>query len=204
MEMRKTRANLPSRCFGRVLCLLLTLGSTPVCAQNGGLDSELCGALPAPKANVTSLPYTRVEDHLIAGYQVKPGIARQIINAACNAGIRQQIDPLLVLAVVSVETSFNPHAKGWGESRGLMQVVASAHPEKIHKFGGAAALDDIQANLMIGTWVLKEYLRRDGSVVPALQRYNGSRFDKRLRYSKKVINAYQALCYAGFGKACQV
>lgn len=211
MEKRKVRAYNRYRCFLGVLALLASMKCMPVYAQSSEIMSEMCQARTIPSSATsattfsaaTSAAYLRVENYIVAGYRIKSAVARQIIDAACHAGVRQKIDPLLVLAVVSVETSFNPAARSKGESRGLMQVVASAHPEKVQKFGGATALDNIHANVLIGAWVLKEYLRRDGGVVPALQRYNGSRFDKHRRYSKKVMNAYQNLCAASQGKNCQ-
>lgn len=139
------------------------------------------------------VPRTRIETYVSEQYRISRRLTAEILVSVCEASRRHRLDPFLVLAIVSVESGFDPAARGHGDSRGLMQVVAAAHPEKLHRFGGIDALHEVKPNLMVGTWVLRECIERDKEIPAALQRYNGARFDARRAYSRKVLAEQRVL-----------
>ena len=55
---------------------------------------------------------------------------------------------------------------------GLMQVLTRVHVEKFMPFGGIPAAFDPIANIRVGSAILKEYLKREGSVEGALKSYD--------------------------------
>jgi soluble lytic murein transglycosylase-like protein len=86
----------------------------------------------------------------------------------------QALDPLLILAVMAVESSMNPFAQSSVGAQGLMQVMTRVHADKFEAHGGDhAALDPI-ANIHVGSAILKDLVRRGGSVERGLQLYVGA------------------------------
>ena len=109
------------------------------------------------------------------------------MGAAHDAGRQVGLDPLLILAVMAVESRFNPVAESLVGAKGLMQVVPRHHLDKLLEHGGEEAVLDPMINIPVGARILKEYIRRTGSVEAGLQFYNGSLADPSSQYAQKVI-----------------
>lgn len=112
--------------------------------------------------------------YLVRKFKVNAAIADQITQSACRAGARFRLSPALLLAIMAVESSYNPVAFN-GRDVGLMQVSPSSHPEKMKKIGGVEKLYEIDENILVGAWVLREFRNRTHSMHDALLRYAGSR-----------------------------
>ena len=130
--------------------------------------------------------------YLADRYRRDPDRVQLAVDVAHDAAEERDLDPLLVLAVISVESRFNPAARSGYGATGLMQVVPRFHREKLAEHGGDEALLDPHVNVKVGTQILKEYLRRSGSVAAGLQRYAGWQ-DAERRYARKVINEKERL-----------
>lgn len=98
---------------------------------------------------------------------------------------RAKLDPGLVMAIVDVESNFNPYAISRAGARGLMQVM----PFWLKEIGKPGdSLFDVRTNLRFGCTILKHYLKKEkGNITGALSRYNGSR--GKYKYPKKVYYA---------------
>lgn len=118
-------------------------------------------------------------------YRVAEEAIVDIVSSAYRAGAQHRVDPLLILAVVAVESRFNPVAQSVLGAKGLMQVLPQFHREKLTEHGGEAALLEPEANIQIGTRILREYLRRSGETEAALQMYAGAEPDSQ--YPNKVL-----------------
>ena len=130
---------------------------------------------------------------LVAGkYRVSRHATRELVRTAYREGIQIGIDPLLILAVVGIESRFNPLAESGAGAVGLMQVIPRYHADKYDAGEGQSVLDP-QTNIRVGAKVLKEYIARDGSQVAGLQRYNGSSGDPSNAYANKVLGERQWL-----------
>lgn len=130
--------------------------------------------------------------YLADRYRLDRNRIRVFVDAAHDAAEASDLDPLLVLAVMGVESSFNPAARSSFGATGLMQVVPRFHRDRLAEHGGDAALLDPRVNVQVGAEILKEYLRRSGSLSAGLQRYAGWQDDER-RYARKVIGEQQRL-----------
>lgn len=119
----------------------------------------------------------RVAEEAIAGY----------VATAYRAGAEQRVDPLLILAVVAVESRYNPVAESDMGAKGLMQVIPRFHHEKLEAHGGADALLDPHVNIQVGARILREYMRRFGELQIALQMYAGSMDEPNAVYAGKVL-----------------
>lgn len=120
-------------------------------------------------------------------YRVAQEATGNFVAAAFVAGREYEIDPLLVLAVTAVESRFNPVAESALGAKGLMQVLPKYHQDKLTEHGGEAALLDPSINIQIGTRILREYLRRGGSVEAGLQLYGGASDEPSAQYAGKVL-----------------
>lgn len=102
--------------------------------------------------------------------------AEYIITAAN----KHNIDPILILAVINVESMFKATSKNMG-SLGLMQVVAT-----IHKIKPAESLYNPEYNIQVGSKILKDSIRRGGNITAGLSLYNGSYYISTV-YADKVL-----------------
>lgn len=83
------------------------------------------------------------------------------------------LDPLLVLALINVESNFDHYALSSAGARGLMQVMPFWKDEIGHEDD---SLFDMQTNLKYGCAILSLYLKKENKdTTKALARYNGSR-----------------------------
>jgi len=131
--------------------------------------------------------------YLARRYRVSAEATENMVNEAYAAGRRLAIDPLLILAVISVESRFNPIAESGYGAKGLMQVVPKYHQEKLADHGGDVAVLDPRTNILIGAKILAEYIRRAGGLEAGLQFYGGAPDDPAQGYAQKVIAERQRL-----------
>lgn len=116
----------------------------------------------------------RVTRYLSRRYRVAENAVRQIVGQAFSTGQSLGVDPMLILAVTAIESSLNPFAQSPVGAQGLMQIMTRVHGDKLAAHGGDhAALDPI-ANLKVGSEILRDLIRRGGSVERGLQLYVGA------------------------------
>jgi len=123
-------------------------------------------------------------------YRISQDATRELVGAAYGEGRRIGLDPLLIIAVMAVESRFNPIAQSDGGAIGLMQVIPRYH--QLDTGGGESVLDP-RTNIGLGARVLKEYIRRGGTEVAGLQLYNGAAGDASSGYANKVLGERQRL-----------
>ncbi|SDV47758.1 transglycosylase SLT domain-containing protein [Chitinasiproducens palmae] len=129
----------------------------------------------------------RVVDYIATRYHVASPPIRRLVDAAFATGKNLDIDPLLLLAVMAVESSFNPYAQSGVGAQGLMQVMATVHSDKFAHFGGSDAALEPFANLQVGTVVLRDCIARRGSLAGGLNCYVGSTTADDGGYGAKVL-----------------
>ena len=121
-------------------------------------------------------------------YRVSQDVALDLVTVAHRAGRQLQLDPLLIIAVIAIESRFNPIAESSAGAKGLMQIIPKFHGDKLEEFGGEQAVFEPEANIHVGARILKEYLRRTGNLGIALQMYAGALADNEDQYTRKVLN----------------
>lgn len=109
----------------------------------------------------------------------------EFLKTVHHEATRAGLSPEVVLAVIHVESNFNPYAISHAGARGLMQVM----PFWLKEIGKPGdSLFHMQTNLRFGCTILKYYLDKErGNLVHALARYNGSR--GRREYPARVYTA---------------
>ena len=122
-------------------------------------------ALPRPQAAVAQWLSKR--------YKVAPEPVSRLVQEAWQLGQRMSVEPTLILAVMAIESSFNPFAQSPVGAQGLMQVMTRVHNDKYEAFGGQRAAFDPVTNLRVGVLVLKECITRAGGLESGLRQYLG-------------------------------
>ena len=107
-------------------------------------------------------------------YKVAPEPIGALVQEAWSIGQRAGLDPTLILAIMAVESSFNPFAQSPVGAQGLMQVLTRVHDDKYESFGGKHAAFYPITNLRVGVHVLKECILRSGSLQEGLRFYVGA------------------------------
>ena len=133
-------------------------------------------------------------------YRVAPEPLSSLITEAYELGPKNGIDPTLILAVMAVESSFNPFAQSQVGAQGLMQVMTKVHADKYLGFGGTLAAFDPVANLRVGVLVLRECVQRAGSLEGGLRLYVGEGNNKEdTGYAAKVMAEQRRLLQVAKG-----
>ena len=150
--------------------------------------SRTVGPIQASVAEVVLNSEQRVMAEFIAKrYRVAEDAAGEFVALAYRAGAQFSLDPLLILAVMAIESSYNPVAQSVMGARGLMQVIPKYHPEKLEPHGGEQALLEPTVNILVGAQILREYQRRLGDTEAALQMYAGALDEPTSQYTNKVL-----------------
>jgi soluble lytic murein transglycosylase-like protein len=134
-------------------------------------------------------------------YRVAGDAANMLVSTTYQAAHEIKIDPLLVLAVMAIESGLNPFAESPVGAKGLMQVMAKVHHDKFDEVGGAQAALNPVANIRVGAQILKDYVTRYGSVEAGLKTYVGAgALDNDSGYGSKVLAEYHRLKQVAGGK----
>jgi hypothetical protein len=142
-----------------------------------------------------------VANWLSRRYHVAPEPISRLVQEAWSVGRKAGLDPTLILAIMAVESSFNPFAQSAVGAQGLMQVMTKVHNDKYEAFGGNHAAFDPVTNLRVGVQVLKECIARAGSVEAGLRFYVGAaNLSDDGGYSGKVLGEQNMLRLVATGK----
>ena len=176
-----------------------TLAPEVVVEKVEPVEEPAAVAAPAPApvaAEAPPVPNRRnylLSEFLAKRYKVSRAVTLDLVTIAHAAGHQIGLDPLLIIAVMAVESRFNPIAESVVGAKGLMQVIPKYHAEKFREFGGAKSVFDPETNILVGSQIIKEYLNRTGSLNSALQMYVGSSTDTDASYIIKVMDEKQRL-----------
>jgi hypothetical protein len=140
-----------------------------------------------------------VTRYLSRKYHVNAEAADLMVGAAYLAGRDSGVDPSLLLAVIAVESGFNPFAESMVGAQGLMQVMSKIHEDMLGNYGGPNAALDPVANIRVGALILKDCIRRGGSVRDGLRLYVGSMTQDDGGYGAKVLQERERILQAAHG-----
>ena len=144
-------------------------------------------ALTLTRLEASSAPRAEKLASVVARrYRVAEGAATEVVDAAFREAHRHGLDPVLILAVIAVESRFNPFAQSEQGALGLMQVVPRFHMDKIAALGVPSILVP-DANIALGARILKDAIRRAGNEPAGLQLYNGAVDDETQAYANRVL-----------------
>jgi hypothetical protein len=135
-------------------------------------------------------------------YRVAPEPLSALVAEAYELGARDKIDPTLILAIMAIESGFNPFAQSNVGAQGLMQVMTGVHSQKYENFGGQLAAFDPVTNLRVGVKVLQECIQRAGSLQAGLRFYVGAaNLENDGGYADKVLAEHARLKLVAAGRS---
>jgi len=124
---------------------------------------------------VSSAQFQDLRRYLARRYRVAHNVASALIQTAYALGRSQGVDPPLLLAIIAIESRYNPYAESHVGAQGLMQVMPYVHRDKFDALGLdiSAALEPVP-NMMVGTKIYTDCRKRRGSIAGALSCYVGA------------------------------
>jgi hypothetical protein len=135
-------------------------------------------------------------------YRVAPEPLSALVAEAYAVGAKAKLEPTLILAIMAIESGFNPFAQSNVGAQGLMQVMTKIHSDKYEDFGGKLAAFDPITNLRVGVKVLQGCIAQAGSVEGGLKYYVGAaNMANDGGYANKVVAEYSRLYQVAYGKA---
>jgi soluble lytic murein transglycosylase-like protein len=153
------------------------------------LDSNLMGSIQNQRA---------VADFFEKKYKLDRAKIEEYVSNTILVAKEVNIDPVLLLAVISVESNFNPNIKSHAGAEGLMQVMTSVHKDKFELYGGTTQAVKPEVNIRVGAYILKYLIATAGSLRNGLKYYVGAaNADNDGGYADKVLaerNRLISLC----------
>jgi soluble lytic murein transglycosylase-like protein len=169
-------------------------GVASVAPETAAAPSQEAVVPPAAESAAEHDPHRALSEFLSKRYKVSQAVTLDLVSIAHTAGQQIGLDPLLIIAVMAIESRFNPIAESVAGAKGLMQVIPKYHAAKFREFGGDKyAVFDPETNILVGSKILKEYIARTGSLSTGLQLYVGSTTSDDDTYFGKVMNEKQRL-----------
>ena len=156
------------------------------------LDSNLMGSIQNQRA---------VADFFEKKYKLDRAKIEEYVSNTILIAKEVNIDPVLLLAVISVESNFNPNTKSHAGAEGLMQVMTSVHKDKYDLYGGTTEAVKPEVNIRVGAYILKYLIATAGSLRNGLKYYVGAaNAEDDGGYADKVMserNRLISLCQNG-------
>ncbi|MEB0114132.1 hypothetical protein RCH10_001941 [Variovorax sp. GrIS 2.14] len=135
-------------------------------------------------------------------YRVAAEPLSALVAEAYDLGKRSKLDPTLILAIMAVESSFNPFAQSQVGAQGLMQVMTRVHGDKYESAGGTLTAFDPVTNMRVGVKVLQECIARAGSLEGGLRYYVGAaNLEDDGGYAGKVLAEHGRLRQVADGRS---
>lgn len=138
-------------------------------------------------------------------YGVAPEPISALVAEAYEVGAKARLEPTLILAIMAIESGFNPFAQSPVGAQGLMQVMTKVHSDKYQTFGGKLAAFDPVSNLRVGVKVLQECIARAGTLEGGLKSYVGAaNMEDDGGYTAKVLAEHNRLLQVVAGRSVPV
>ena len=163
----------------------------------GKVEAASAASLAGEKENISKFLAQRYRTEL---YQTE-----HIVHHSFEVARELNMDPWLILAVISIESNLNPRAVSARDARGLMQIHAPAHAGKFTPHGGIDMAFHPETNIRVGASILRDYINRHASVQGALKAYVGAALlPDDDGYGAKVLAEQEQIAAAALGlPACQ-
>lgn len=157
------------------------------------LDDEVNVDEVDPTSEALSARMRTAMNYVSRRYHVAPDALQPIFATAQSAGRQLHLDPLLIIAVIGIESRFNPFSESVVGAKGLMQVMPRYHQDKLPEDADQTAFLNPVINVQVGAKVLQESIRRNGGLENGLQQFGGAITDPARRYANKVLAEKQRL-----------
>lgn len=162
-------------------------------SEEVSVDDEDFAVSDEPASEALNARMLGAMDYVSRRYHVSSDALQPIFATAQATGRQLKLDPLLIIAVIGIESRFNPFSESVVGAKGLMQVMPQFHQDKLPEDADQAAFLNPVINVQVGAKVLKESIRRNGGLESGLQQFGGASSDPGRRYAVKVLAERQRI-----------
>jgi hypothetical protein len=120
-------------------------------------------------------------------YRLAATEVEKYIHYALKAAKAKNLDPALILAVMSIESNLNLITESSMGAQGLMQVLTAVHLDKLTAYGGPHTVFDPEVNILVGASILADCIKLGGSIEMGLKCYVGATGPTDNGYGAKVL-----------------
>ena len=127
-------------------------------------------------------------------YRISPEPLAALVTEAWSVSEHSQVPPTLILAVIAVESNFNPFAQRSDSHRGLMQIDSQTQQDSLSRFGGPLSVFDPLTNLRVGSRLLQGFIQETGSIEDGIKAYaQTSPQASDSSYTERVLTEHKLL-----------
>lgn len=169
---------------------ILFFAAIPQSASRGELPFTPGQLAETSRQQREAVTKSHLVQFIVNTYKQTPVVAKRIVDAAYKESVRNNLSPLLILAIIAQESSFQPKAKSGYGAQGLMQVVARIHTKEVALLPNPGKLWHPESNIATGAGILNRYVKSAGGNLDlALMRYSGN----ATSYAARVRGHWAAL-----------
>lgn len=194
------RTDLRMAAEQQVLGWLLERHDVTVASDDTEPRLDMPGQVLASEPSLLPKQQAAVTQWLSRKYRVAQEPLGTLVAEAFTVGEKVRLDPTLILAVMAIESRFNPYAQSPVGAQGLMQVLTRVHTDKYADAGGHAAAFDPLTNLRVGVKVLQDCIKQAGSIEGGLRLYVGAVTTDGGDYINKVMSEHLRIQSVALGK----
>ena len=137
---------------------------------------------------ISKTQFQALRSYIARKYKIAHSVSGALVQTAFTVGAEKRIDPQLILAVIAIESSYNPFAESHAGAQGLMQVMTRVHRDKLENYvERELAVFSPEANIRAGTQILFDCRKRRGSLTGALACYVGATGPSDGGYGARVL-----------------
>ncbi len=175
------------------------LGAWTALAMEALSPRQMASVFSALPTNLT-VEQRRVARWIANHHRVSMDAVEQLVAKSFEVASAHRLDPYLLLAVISIESGFNPLAESQAGAVGLMQIMPKVHADKFKALGGEKLALDPWINMQVGAQILREYIDRFGSETAALRAYVGVAGDQPTEYPQRIQRVRDRIVAAALGR----
>lgn len=174
-------------CIGFTIAILISLGFSidqhkRYIRERAETVDKCNGKIGTLKERVADLTKEQNKSVIPIITRLRPQLDDEIVDLINAAIIKYsyeyRLPPEFVVYLMDRESKFNPLAKSSAGALGLMQIMPTAHKDKLKTMGiTVQQIYHIDNNVKLGCWILREYMNTTGSIEKALTRYVGGTHD---------------------------
>lgn len=158
------------------------------------LDAAMRGQ---PIPGITQAQAQAIRSYLARKYKIANSVAGAMVRIAFAVGEEWELDPQLLLAVIAIESRYNPFAESSVGAQGLMQIMTRVHRDKLPGAGGSQlTVFNPVVNIRVGAQILSDCIRRRGSLTGGLACYVGATGPSDGGYGARVLAEQRRIALA--------
>ncbi len=168
--------------------------AAPLMNFSVALDAAIRGQ---PIPGLTQAQAQALRSYLARKYKIANSVAGALVRIVFTIGPAKNLDPQLLLAVIAIESRYNPFAESSVGAQGLMQIMTRVHLDKLQNTGGgAASVFNPAVNIEVGAQILSDCIRRRGSLTGGLACYVGATGPSDGGYGARVLAEQRRIALA--------